>query len=440
MSDGVTLGAREIGAMRVLPELVFFNCSFTPPLAASFARELIEAGVPCVVVAAGPIDDRVATVFATTLYATLMEGARFADAAARAREACHREGGHTWACYHCYGDPDWIFTPGPEPTTSLAATGDDVMTISAPDDLLLLVETMTLDTQFGRRSRESLGASLSSLGARHESLTTGGRVAEAFGHAWSTAGDLERAIAWYERARSASDRQATIASTAQLGALQARLASKVFSEAHDSDRARTMLAQAIATLEIAVSASPTADHYSLCGAAFRRLAAIEADAGRGAEETAALERMRRNYYKAEELARAARAPDAYVPAMGRMASELALGAGTHDWPGLDPESTALARQDLEAVTASDPDFWNVVAQIELKVYEAVGLGRLASRRTALEHELRDVNTRVSAAALWRVVYESLGWVVSKYAARVSGRERHAAEELIALLRSFADSK
>ena len=70
---------------------------------------LIGIGVRCVIAAGWAVDDAGASTFATTFYDAILNGRRFLDAVADAREAAQLVGGNTWAAYQCYGDPDWIF-------------------------------------------------------------------------------------------------------------------------------------------------------------------------------------------------------------------------------------------------------------------------------------------------------------------------------------------
>ena len=104
LSNDTFLGANEIKAMRVVPELVFVNCCHLAAgvqrsllreserrmfdragFASSVAQALIEIGVRCVVAAGWAVDDLAASAFATTFYDALLAGQRFIDAAALAR-------------------------------------------------------------------------------------------------------------------------------------------------------------------------------------------------------------------------------------------------------------------------------------------------------------------------------------------------------------------
>jgi pimeloyl-ACP methyl ester carboxylesterase len=129
LSSGVTFGAREVKAMRIVPDLAFVNCchlgKFTgaaekskprlrvglPRFAANVAEELIKIGVRCVIAAGWAVDDDAATLFARTFYAHLVRGHRFIDAVGQARSLTYARfpRSNTWAAYQCYGDPDWTY-------------------------------------------------------------------------------------------------------------------------------------------------------------------------------------------------------------------------------------------------------------------------------------------------------------------------------------------
>jgi hypothetical protein len=125
LSDGVLITAAEIGAMEVVPELVFLNCCHLGVLdsvqvrdgnrlAASIARELIETGVRCVVVAGWAVSDDQAQRFGETFYAhLLLHGRNFGDAVFEARKATWNamSSDITWGAFQAYGDPGWLANP-----------------------------------------------------------------------------------------------------------------------------------------------------------------------------------------------------------------------------------------------------------------------------------------------------------------------------------------
>ena len=115
LSDNTFIGPTEIGALRVIPELVFVNCCHLATgdvsqllketnydrasFASGVAESLINKGVRCVVAAGWAVSDEAARVFATTFYAQLLDGSTFIDAVAAARQVARACGGNTWAAY-----------------------------------------------------------------------------------------------------------------------------------------------------------------------------------------------------------------------------------------------------------------------------------------------------------------------------------------------------
>ena len=125
LSDGLLLGAAEIGQMEIVPDLVFLNCCHLAKinarpvaynrLAYSVARELIEIGVRCVVAAGWAVDDDAAYTFAETFYQNILQdNLQFGDAVFAARRETYRKhgGSITWGAYQAYGDPGWRVNPG----------------------------------------------------------------------------------------------------------------------------------------------------------------------------------------------------------------------------------------------------------------------------------------------------------------------------------------
>jgi hypothetical protein len=121
LSDGLLITAAEIKAMEVVPELVFLNCCHLGQidvtvrdgnkLAASVARELIEIGVRCVIVAGWAVNDEQARLFGETFYRSLLlQRLPFGDAVFEARRKVwdNRADDITWGAFQAYGDPLWL--------------------------------------------------------------------------------------------------------------------------------------------------------------------------------------------------------------------------------------------------------------------------------------------------------------------------------------------
>ena len=145
LSDGLLLGAAEIGQMEVVPDLVFLNCCHLAKidarpvaynrLAYSVARELIEIGVRCVVAAGWAVDDDAAYTFAETFYhGMLQDNSQFGDAVFAARRETYRKhgGSITWGAYQAYGDPGWQVSPG----SASSGFAKSARKFVAPDELL----------------------------------------------------------------------------------------------------------------------------------------------------------------------------------------------------------------------------------------------------------------------------------------------------------------
>ncbi|SDC44680.1 CHAT domain-containing protein [Variovorax sp. CF079] len=130
LSGGLLITAAEIAAMESVPELVFLNCchlgkidaTHLPEvtvrdgnkLAASVARELIDIGVRCVLVAGWAVDDKLAQMFGEVFYKSLLQSRRpFGTAVFDARQAlwAERSGNVTWGAFQAYGDPLWMAEP-----------------------------------------------------------------------------------------------------------------------------------------------------------------------------------------------------------------------------------------------------------------------------------------------------------------------------------------
>jgi pimeloyl-ACP methyl ester carboxylesterase/tetratricopeptide (TPR) repeat protein len=462
LSKGTFLGPREIESMRVVPELVFVNCChlgawnidqlFRRPqdrarFAAGVADALIKVGVRCVIAAGWAVDDDAASTFAATFYGALLRGVRFIDAVAEARETARGKGGNTWAAYQCYGDPEWTFTleladaqrPRPPLSEEFAGIGSALGLHNA-------LETLAVKSEYQHAPILEQQDKLRHLEARFAPSWGGiGEIAEAFGAAWAAAKDAKSAIRWYEKALGANDGTASLKATEQLCNLRARDAWESV-EGKDGGAgpstsalgwARKSIHEAIALLDKLVSLKPTMERESLLGSAYKRLALVEELAGKPKAEAEAIARMKEHYENAEALGKEGGLANLFYPAMNRLAADLALNAGRREWKGLDASDLAEIRQGLAAKARDDPDFWSVVGQTELSLYEALGKGDLSKKRASLEHEYDGHHTRVSAQWLWASARDQLRFLLPKYAGRTTGAEREAARALLTHLEELA---
>ncbi len=472
LSSGTYLGPREIATMPVVPELVFVNCCFTAVgdaervlespesarqdharFAAGVAHELIRIGVRCVVAAGWAVEDEPAMTFAKTFYQQLLQGARFMDAVADAREAAWRMNGNTWAAYQCYGDPDWRFR----------ATAAGAQHTSQPPEqkyagvaswrvLLLALEAISVDSKYRGYDKGQGREALLHLESRFRSeWGSKGAVAEAFGVAWAQLGDRGKAIEWYKLAVSANDGTASIKAVQELGNLRARIALETAEQAkRDTDKggdpsalptttasARAEILSAIGVIEQITDLQPTIEGESLCGSAWKRLAMLESLEGNSAAELDAIGKMKRRYNNAETIARETKHPELFYPALNRMAAELIVEANAPDWPGFDAAGVQEVRDSLIAKTRDDPDFWSVVGVTDLRLYEALAKRQLASELENIMAEYVGLFERVSAAWMWASVYDQARWVVPRYMTRVGDDEDKAALSLLDRLSQLA---
>jgi len=144
LSDGLLITAAEIVAMETVPEVVFLNCCHLGKvdygrdgnkLAASIARELIEIGVRCVVVAGWAVNDEKAQRFGEAFYEhLLLRRQPFGDAVFEARKTIWEPGRNdiTWGAFQAYGDPGWLAEPRAD---NAGALGDGGL-FASPDELL----------------------------------------------------------------------------------------------------------------------------------------------------------------------------------------------------------------------------------------------------------------------------------------------------------------
>jgi len=278
---------------------------------------------------------------------------------------------------------------------------------------------------------------------------------------------------WYERAMAAADGRASIKAAEQLANVRGRLAWEIVDKAmRDLDdrkirekaggqrtkeraaarrarahaersvgaaikRADSLIAQSLELLTKLIAVGPTMERANLIGSAYKRKALVDGAAGRRARIRRDLEQMRASYQKAQDLGGKTGDPDVFYPAANRLTADVALHAGTRRWRALDRETASIVRKSLEARSAADPDFWSVVGETELDQYEALARRKLAPALRKLLRAYEDLHKRVTATRMWASVYDTACLVLPNYASRATGRERTAANELLAQLRDFA---
>jgi tetratricopeptide (TPR) repeat protein len=479
LSDGAYLGPREIQSMRTVPELVFVNCchlagrninqllSPDEPTRAEFAAGVAEAlisiGVRAVIAAGWAVDDEPANTFASSFYTALVNGCRFIDAVAQARDDARRLGGNTWAAYQCYGDPDWRYRPETGDAQRPTPPADEFAAVSSSNSLLLALETLAVRSEYQHADAEVQARKIRYLETAFGNLWgNSGAVAEAFGNAWTKSGNQEKAIEWYERGRAAADGSISMAGLEQLANLYVRSAwrrVKAAGSAGDAPRptgrrkrakaqprppaarksevvtaALGQIGKARELLDRLIAVDPSVERLDLCGSLFKREAMIQAAAGNTQAEVAALAEMRARYRAARDLATSTKSADVFYPMMNVLAAELASPAAGR--ARIEPADLAAIRESLAGRVAASPDFWSVVGQTELKMCEAVAAGTLSASRDALWEEFSEHHQRVSAPSMWASVYDNATLILRRYARDYPGPKGEAAEALLERLRSL----
>ncbi len=449
--------------------------------ASGVAEQLINIGVRCVIAAGWAVDDGAAMIFATTFYGSLLKGKRFIDAVADARTKVYETEGNTWAAYQCYGDPDWKFVRDTDdakrPEHALPHEFDGIASVTA---LKLALETLRVQTQFQHYTPSYQLERVELVKKRWTEMkwSASGGVAELFAQAYAAAGDASSAIEWYGKAIEVNDGNVSLKALEQRGNLRVRQAWRAVEKARDRrerltqeraksrrkkqvrgkkaggaaarelqeasvalatalDSARTVIHDVKRLFDELSAFHATAERENLSGSAMKRLAQVEAAAKRTKEELGAIKEMKRHYERAQALAVKDKLTDLFYPATNRIAAELALHAGERGWKGLDRGLFETTRKSLQVRNESDPDFWSVVGNTDLDLYEAVAAGRLATKAESLEQRYEDLYTRMRGGSEWGSVYDTADFVLSRYKMRASQAERKAAETLLARLKTFA---
>ncbi|MEO5895363.1 MAG: CHAT domain-containing protein [Vicinamibacterales bacterium] len=488
LSNGTFLGSAEIESMRTVPELVFINCCHLgaadarqllntynrAEFASGVAGALISIGVRCVIAAGWAVDDDGARVFAEAFYSSLLRGNRFIVSVGEARLAAYRHNPdqNTWAAYQCYGDPHWVFRQvASDPNRATVRPSEDFSGLASAVSLKLALERIIVEVRYQGADRAAKLDSLRQLestfaaqwGAR-------GDVAELFGEAFFEAGDIEAGLKWYQTAVTAPDGRASLRAIEQLGNLRSRLAWELVDHAArhldaiktrekaggpqgkgraDTRRARidaeralrgavtradALIDDSLALLGKAGAVEGTLERSSLIGSAYKRRALVHIAAGRRGQIDRDLELMAASYRQAQAFGEQSGDDDLFYPLSNRLVAEVALNAGRGRWRSLDRATVAILEQSLKA---SEPDFWSVVAAIELDQYQALAQRRLAAARPTLEKAYADLHRRVRSTKMWASVYDTACLTLPSYAARATGKEKAAAETLLVHLRALA---
>lgn len=450
LSGNTFLGAKEVAAMRTVPELVFLNCCHLAHrdvqdlgrqhdrvrFAANIAEKLIETGVRCVIAAGWAVEDRPAEIFATRFYDALLAGARFIDAVGAAREAAWKANpsGNTWAAYQCYGDPTWTWRRSqPEPRAS--APGREEGPLASAFGVALALDNLVTEVRFGSRTPQAALDRIRSLEAEHaDHWGDQGAVAEAFGLAYTATGAIEDGIQWLQRAIAAEDGGATLRSAEQLANLQARAAAKT----GDLKAVRSGLK----ALERLTRMSPTRERLSLMGSATKRLAQAAWRKGEKDEALRAAKQAADWYRQAHASAAAAESPNAFYPARAALICEMAADMMAGTMPQCAPERLADIEQMTRKAAVACPDFWSVAGAAELQGLKAVLRRTLHLDLDGILAEFQDLHERVPAPHNWDSVHNEASFVLPLYRslADLPQEEAQAVDDFLVALEEFTHRK
>lgn len=428
LSDGLLLGAAEIGQMETVPEMVFLNCCHlaqTHPrpvaynrLAYSVSRELIEIGVRCVVAAGWAVDDDAADTFARVFYrAILEEKLAFGDAVFEARRETYRRHGAsiTWGAYQAYGDPAWRVDPRAETSSGAPDAGKFV----ALEELVDQLEQVRLGIyrrgeRMARREAQAVVAQLQRLVSRCPSnWLCWPAVNYELAQTYALLGEdyFAEASRLYRAALAADDDSARIplAAIGQLANVESRLGEQN-DEPAQIDRAIQRLVELDRAIDENDCVSPpppveqraaiAVERQSLIGSAYKRKAAtyarrILASGKRASRESkrafeTALGKARAAYQRAWDASRSERF-DPY-PAL----NWLSLQTLESDYPDGIAECRACAQEANERFSDS-PDVWHAVMAAEARLVEALCRGALSGDDGAAEKVLEEIHESYAEA-------------------------------------------
>jgi pimeloyl-ACP methyl ester carboxylesterase len=301
LSDGLVLGAAEIGQMEIVPDLVFLNCCHLGQsnptqvpynrLAYSVSRELIEIGVRCVIAAGWAVDDDAAYTFAEIFYHCLLqEQLPFGDAVFEARKETYRKHGSsiTWGAYQAYGDPGWRVDPRADSSAGNGNPGK----FTAAEELVDHIQQIRMNIYRRRESitklaAKSIAAELSELlGRSPRAWIEKPAICFELAQTYALLGSeyLEEAAKFYSAAIVGEDEigRVPIAAIEQLAHVESQLAeSKGDAELIERAIARLVYLYKMATgsmdnapLDTASWPAFNAERASLLGSAYKRKAAI----------------------------------------------------------------------------------------------------------------------------------------------------------------------
>ncbi len=484
LSDGLLITAAEIDAMETVPELVFLSCCHLGQLdlardgnllSASIARQLIDIGVRCVVVAGWAVNDASASLFGQTFYRhLLLQRKTFGEAVFAARQALWENDASdiTWGAYQAYGDAGWRAEPLVDGATGVG----DGARYASPEELLdYLASTRAnlarkADKQTDRELRALMKSIERNLGERcPPGWLESAQVQSALGATWRDLRRFDEARAAYLKAIQAQDRlgRVPIRDIEQLANVEARLGEQIGEAALASSRAAAVTEPAESLIDLALerldmldaltSAGTDAqgpspivsiERSALRGSAFKRKANLYArrilqpggsTAQRERDVASMLDAVRQSasaYRSAEgDPGRAHFAP--YL-ALNRLTLD-AVSAAARGTP--DSAAVALAQQCRAAARqrfTESGQVWDAVMQCEALLVQRLLDGRLAEDddegRAAFEeiaaaYEETLDNTPVRPSQLDTIVSQME--ILSRFHDALAQAQRDAARRLIA---------
>ncbi len=439
LSGGLLMTAAEVAAMEVVPELVFLNCCHLGQidikaadkvdgvngdgnkLAASLARELIEIGVRCVIVAGWAVNDQYARLFGEVFYQRLLlDRLPFGEAVLKARLAVWDQSlgsDITWGAFQAYGDPGWLAEarPAGHPMQG-AAEMHYVSPEELLDDLARLRADLSRKRDFlsDREMRAQVAMVKETLDKRCPSAWMAlPQLQSALGAAWYDLGQFEPAREALLKAIQAEDKngQVPIHDIEKLANVEARLGEKqAEAELEKSHAAGTKGAknsealidqalQRLAGLDALVSGQAdafdpasykpvyNAERSALRGGAWKRKASLQARRilkGLSADDLKKVsQQMDESLANSIAAYRSAEGSPGSLHFSAYLAlNRLALDALTA-WPDQSSKDAAIAlaeqcKHSAEQGFSSNNSIWGAVMQAEAQLVERLLDGRLGA--------------------------------------------------------------
>jgi hypothetical protein len=169
----------------------------------------------------------------------------------------------------------------------------------------------------------------------------------------------------------------------------------------------------------------------------KRLWELEQMAGRAAAARRAVQQMARHYERAVDLARERDADNLFYPANNLIAAKLFLEPGRATLTKALTTLVKEAHQSIDTKNDRTPDFWSLVAEPELALYEALLRGTIVKQAPAVIKQFKDVHRRSQGAAQWGSVIDTLRFVVDPYERRASKPARAAAQRVLDAIENLA---